>query len=167
MSFEASKARAAHYRPPSGDGPLAPSGQVAWEIINAAQAEVAASVCDDSPAIKIGPLSDPDSACTIILARSRVGSEIRESTLIFRSAMISELFWAVEPGEKGRATVIGEGVYYPHAQLENDLTIVTPTSSRDQLTLIMELSEELDEVSISYITQSLAQGKLTFRRAAK
>ena len=174
MSYEAAErtsARAAA-TPPSGDGPVITHyGQVAYDIISAAQAEHPKTAMPgqlipargDSPRLKIGYLSDPDSATTIILEDSRSSSVIRKTTITFRTAMLIELFSQVEPGKKAEAQ--GEGVFYTDSRwkqpgaADGRHTVASPDH---QLTLEMELSQNPNKVTVSYSMNS-AHGKIEFK----
>jgi hypothetical protein len=150
-------------RPPSEDGPVAPYDEVALGVINAFQAENPRTAMagqlipsrGDLPRIKIGPLSDPNSACTITLEDS--GDRI--ATIRFKRALISELFSKLVPGMPP-VEVEGDGVFYHNStdQLEG--------SSTERLTLTGTLSQELDEVVLTHIMPSV-DGTMTFKKPAK
>jgi len=164
MSYGAQEAKATRYTPPSGDGPVTSDyDQVALGIINAFQAENPRTAMSgqlipsrgDLSRIKIGPLSDPNSACTITLEDS--GDRI--ATIRFKRAMLSELFAKLVPGMPPVA-VEGDGVFYHNATDQQE------GSSTERLTLTGTLSSELDEVVLTHNMPSV-NGTMTFKKPAK
>jgi hypothetical protein len=160
--------------PPSGDGPIITRyGQIALDIINAVQAEhpitalpgKLSPALGDSPRIRIGYLSDPESATTLILENSRSSSTVRETTITFGTAILIELLSQVAPGKKAEAE--GDGTYYTDSRwkMPNADDGRATSSNRGPLILGMVLSEDSKSVTLTYTSES-ASGKIEFKPAA-